>query len=93
MAANTDQVAVVAVASGKGGVGKTTAAVNIALALSALDLRVGLVDADLYGPDAALMMGLRRRQDTAHVTLFAVVHGLIDLGGSRAASVGWRMQP
>jgi ATP-binding protein involved in chromosome partitioning len=71
MAASTDQVAIVAVASGKGGVGKTTAAVNIALALSALDVRVGLVDADLYGPDAAHMMGLRRREDAAHVTLFA----------------------
>jgi len=72
MAASADQVAVVAVASGKGGVGKTTAAVNIALALTALDVRVGLVDADLYGPDAAHMMGLRRREDAAHVTLFAV---------------------
>ncbi len=71
MAASTDQIAIVAVASGKGGVGKTTAAVNIALALSALDVRVGLVDADLYGPDAAHMMGLRRREDAAHVTLFA----------------------
>jgi ATP-binding protein involved in chromosome partitioning len=71
MATNTDQVPVVAVANGKGGVGKTTAAVNVALALSALGVRVGLVDADLYGPDAAHMMGLRRREDAAHVTLFA----------------------
>jgi ATP-binding protein involved in chromosome partitioning len=64
-------VPVVAVASGKGGVGKTTVAVNIALALSALDVRVGLVDADLYGPDAAHMMGLRRDKDAAYITLFA----------------------
>jgi ATP-binding protein involved in chromosome partitioning len=71
MTASADQVPVVAVASGKGGVGKTTAAVNLALALSALQLRVGLVDADLYGPDAAHMMGLRRRTDASHVTLFA----------------------
>ena len=55
MPANPDQVPVVAVASGKGGVGKTTVAVNIALALGALGVRVGLVDADLYGPDAAHM--------------------------------------
>ncbi len=48
---------VVAVASGKGGVGKTTAAVNLTLALSAAGVRTGLVDADLYGPDAAHMMG------------------------------------
>jgi len=68
---NAEQVPIVAVASGKGGVGKTTAAVNIALALSALDMRVGLVDADLYGPDAAHMMGLHRSKDSSHVTLFA----------------------
>jgi ATP-binding protein involved in chromosome partitioning len=66
---NTAQVPVVAVASGKGGVGKTTVAVNTALALSALGSRVGLVDADLYGPDAAHMLGLRRRADASHVTL------------------------
>jgi ATP-binding protein involved in chromosome partitioning len=67
---NPAQVPVVAVASGKGGVGKTTVAVNTALALSALGSRVGLVDADLYGPDAAHMLGLRRRGDAKHVTLF-----------------------
>jgi ATP-binding protein involved in chromosome partitioning len=67
---DADQVPVIAVASGKGGVGKTTAAVNLALALNAGGLRVGLVDADLYGPDAAHMMGLRRKADAAHVTVF-----------------------
>lgn len=71
MPASPDQVPVIAVASGKGGVGKTTVAVNVALALGALGVRAGLVDADLYGPDAAHMMGLRRRADAAHVTLFA----------------------
>jgi ATP-binding protein involved in chromosome partitioning len=68
---NTDELPVIAVASGKGGVGKTTVAVNVALALTGLGLRVGLVDADLYGPDAAHMMGLRRRQDASHINLFA----------------------
>ncbi len=71
MPKDPDQVPVVAVASGKGGVGKTTVAVNLALALSLDGLRVGLVDADLYGPDAAHMMGLRRKEDAAHVTVFA----------------------
>jgi ATP-binding protein involved in chromosome partitioning len=71
MPADADQVPVIAVASGKGGVGKTTAAVNVALALAADGVRVGLVDADLYGPDAAHMMGLRRTAEARHVTVFA----------------------
>jgi ATP-binding protein involved in chromosome partitioning len=48
---------IVAIGSGKGGVGKTTVAVNLAIALSKLGQRVGLVDADLYGPNVPLMMG------------------------------------
>jgi len=51
-----EHVPVIAVASGKGGVGKTTVAVNLALALTAHGRRTGLVDADLYGPDVPRMM-------------------------------------
>ncbi|HLX46103.1 MAG TPA: Mrp/NBP35 family ATP-binding protein [Bryobacteraceae bacterium] len=49
---------IVAVGSGKGGVGKTTVAVNLALGLTALGRKVGLLDADVYGPNVPLMMGI-----------------------------------
>jgi ATP-binding protein involved in chromosome partitioning len=48
---------IVAVASGKGGVGKSTVAVNLALAMRALGWRIGLMDADVYGPSVAMMVG------------------------------------
>jgi ATP-binding protein involved in chromosome partitioning len=54
---------IIAVGSGKGGVGKSTVAVNLAISLARMGFKVGLLDADVYGPNVPLMMGVR---DTPH---------------------------
>jgi ATP-binding protein involved in chromosome partitioning len=71
---------VVAVASGKGGVGKSTVAVNLALAWAAQGARVGLLDADIYGPSQPLMLGLEGHKpsspDGKHIEPLAA-HGIV----------------
>ncbi|MFP5210155.1 MAG: Mrp/NBP35 family ATP-binding protein [Acidobacteriota bacterium] len=69
---------IVAVGSGKGGVGKTTVAVNLAIALSKLGQRVGLIDADIYGPNVPLMMGSSEQPKVGdgNVILPNLTHGI-----------------
>jgi ATP-binding protein involved in chromosome partitioning len=71
---------IVAVASGKGGVGKSTTAVNLALALRARGRQVGLLDADVYGPSQQLMLGIppgvRPKQQDGQFLLPVEAHGL-----------------
>ncbi len=73
---------IVAVSSGKGGVGKSTVAVNIAVALAQTGAKVGLIDADIYGPNAPMMLGLTetsvmvRQGDQGEVLDPAFNHGV-----------------
>jgi ATP-binding protein involved in chromosome partitioning len=69
---------VIAVASGKGGVGKSTVATNLAVALAMAGLRTGLLDADIYGPSIPLMMGVREKPQvtSANRILPFVNHGV-----------------
>jgi ATP-binding protein involved in chromosome partitioning len=68
---------VIAVGAGKGGVGKTTVAVNIAVALARMGSRVGILDADMYGPNVPIMLGLQTQLTTdGQKILPAEKHGL-----------------
>ncbi len=70
---------IIAIASGKGGVGKSTTAVNLALALQAEGVRVGLLDADIYGPSQPLMLGVpdeRPAQRGSQLLEPVIAHGL-----------------
>src|SRR3954469_23969953 len=80
---------IVAVSSGKGGVGKSTTAVNLALALAAEGARVGLLDADIYGPSQPLMMGLEGRPESEDGKTMAplVNHGV------QVMSIGFLVEP
>ena len=82
---------VIAVASGKGGVGKSTVAVNLALALKTLGARVGLLDADIYGPNIPIMLGLspeKRPEVNAQEKICP-----LEAHGVKAISIGFFANP
>ncbi len=81
----------VAIASGKGGVGKSTVTVNLAIALAQMGASVGLMDADVYGPNDHIMMGARRQQILADVVTKkiqpVIAHGI------KLMSMGFLVEP
>ena len=80
---------IIAVASGKGGVGKSTTAVNLALALAAEGASVGMLDADIYGPSQPLMLGITGRPTSRDGKTMEPMEG----HGLQAMSVGFLIEP
>jgi ATP-binding protein involved in chromosome partitioning len=78
---------VIAVASGKGGVGKSTVAVNLALALKHLGHRVGLLDVDIYGPSLPTLLGIMKRPQVRERRIVP-----IEVEGLRLMSLGFLME-
>jgi ATP-binding protein involved in chromosome partitioning len=78
---------ILAVSSGKGGVGKSTVAVNLAAALASSGLRVGLLDADIYGPNVPMMLGEKRRPRVSGTRGAEMIEPL-EVHGMRIMSLG-----
>ena len=79
---------IIAVASGKGGVGKSTLSANLAVAMGRLGIRVGLLDADIYGPSLPTLLGLHRRAEMRDGKLIP-----FEAHGIRAMSIGVIVDP
>ncbi|MGI4785459.1 MAG: P-loop NTPase, partial [Janthinobacterium lividum] len=79
---------IIAVASGKGGVGKSTTAVNLALALAAEGANVGILDADIYGPSQPMMLGIQGQPESADGKTMEPMEG----HGIQANSIGFLIE-
>ena len=80
---------IIAVASGKGGVGKSTTAVNLELALHAEGARVGILDADIYGPSLPMMMGIEGRPESLDGNTMEPLENY----GVQVSSIGFMIDP
>ncbi len=80
--------AIIAVASGKGGVGKSTTAVNLALGLRDLGLKVGMLDADIYGPSVPKLLAIRGKPETIGGTRLKPMEGY----GLKVMSIGFLVE-
>jgi ATP-binding protein involved in chromosome partitioning len=80
---------IIAVASGKGGVGKSTTSVNLALALAAEGAQVGILDADIYGPSQPMMMGISGRPETVDGKTMEPMENY----GLQVSSIGFMIDP
>jgi len=80
---------IIAIASGKGGVGKSTTAVNLALALASEGASVGMLDADIYGPSQPMMLGITGKPETRDGKMLEPMEG----HGIQAMSIGFMIDP
>lgn len=78
---------IIAVASGKGGVGKSTTAINLALGFAAQGQKVGILDADIYGPSLPRLLGINQRPETKNKKIIP-----IDAWGLKAMSIGFLVE-
>lgn len=79
---------IIAIASGKGGVGKSTTAINIALSMKLEGLTVGILDADIYGPSLPRLLGTNKKPDSENKKIFP-----LDAWGLQAMSIGFLIEP